>query len=261
MLESLSGWLDGRHLVVHVSRGFPALTDTPEARFQPPRLPTVGQVIREHTACRRIGALAGPITATALRRDDPWGGVVGSDFPEVIDAVRLALAGEGSRLYGTSDLVGTELASALVGLLLVVLGFAQGLGMAPAMLGVLSSRGLAEVARIGVAAGARRETFHGLAGFGDVVAAVGGDSRPELALGRALADRSERLERGDAEADLRRVVGSNVEGIEVARRVVDFAQARGVDTPIASVVVAVLAGRMKRDEAVAQLMSRRVDRE
>lgn len=228
--------LDGRHLLVHVSRGL--IGD---------ELETVSKHLSAHTPARRVGCLAGPINAEVLAEGIPGGGVVGSGFPEVADAVREAI--RGVRLYETDDTVGVEVASALVGLLALVAGFCLESKISPSALATMMSRGLAEAARVGVRMGAREETFHGLAGAGDLYAAMAGDERAELRLGRALA-RSSDLEAAGREA------GAYIEGVTIARRVASYAERVGVHAPIAAVIADVLEGRLTPEGALERLMSR-----
>src|SRR5690606_27838602 len=95
----LGAHLDGSHLLVHVSRGL--LGD---------ELETLTHLLRETTPVRRVGALAGPLVAKALIEGQPGGGIVGSLFPEVADAVCDAIAGKRLRIYRTDDVVGVEIA-------------------------------------------------------------------------------------------------------------------------------------------------------
>ncbi len=238
ILEAAGHHLDGGHLVVHVRRGL--LDD---------ELRTMSHLIKTVTPCRRVGALAGPISVEILISNSPGAGVVGSEFPEVAEAVRGAIAGPTLRIYDSEDLRGVELAAALTGLLLVTIGFAQRVGFGPETFGALATRGVAEVARIGRALGARVETFGGLACFGDLLAAVAGSDRPELELGRAIAggaSPSEALERA----------GGSIEGIEVARRVAEFGKRRKIRTPLADVISELVGGGVSANEAVRKLMAR-----
>jgi glycerol-3-phosphate dehydrogenase (NAD(P)+) len=243
VLDRMAPSLHGGHLMVHVTRG---LVDE--------SLKPMSHVIRTTTSVRRVGALAGPLTAVALRDGDPGGGVIGSDFPEVIAATKRAIASPSLRLYGTSDMLGVEYGSALTGMLLFALGTAKGMGLDAATLGVLGARGLAEATRVGVAMGARAETFSGLACVGDLLAAVAGEARPEMEAGRRLAE-------GDSTADA--VGGSpvRIEGHTVALRVAELADRMRIDTPIASVMAALLSGKLQPAEAVRQLMERRAGSE
>jgi glycerol-3-phosphate dehydrogenase (NAD(P)+) len=243
LARELGAHLDGGHLVAHVSRGLVG-----------DRLETLSHVIRTETPVRRVGVLAGPLSADALAKGIPSGGIVGSRFPEVTRAVRDAIGGARVRLYSTDDVLGVEIASAMVGLLALTAGFAQGIGLGPSTLAILGTRGLAEAARLGVALGADERTFHGLAGTGDLMSALGGDDRPESRLGRALAAGKTLEEAG-------RAAGANIEGVSIAGRVARFAHRVGIDTPITDAVAAMLAGEMTPGEAIEMLMTRRTGAE
>jgi glycerol-3-phosphate dehydrogenase (NAD(P)+) len=241
--EQLGEVVDGRHLMVHISRGL--IGD---------ELQTLTKVIRDKTVCRRIGALAGPLVADALAEGRPSGAILGTGFPELTEMVREAIGGSDLRIYDTKDVVGVELASATVGFLTVILGYAQEMGAAPGTLAVVATRGMVEMARVGHTLGAKESTFLGLAGLGDLIAAVAGDERPELRLGRALG-------RG---SDLRTAIGeigAYVEGFEVAKHLLEHARRNDLETPISSTFVAVSEGRMSPNDAIAALMERRVGTE
>ncbi|MCZ6806850.1 MAG: NAD(P)-binding domain-containing protein [Deltaproteobacteria bacterium] len=242
LADQLGKVVDGRHLIVHISRGLIGA-----------ELKTITTVLREHTAARRLGALAGPLVADALAEGRPSGAILGTGFPEVTEMVREALGGE-LRLYDTKDVVGVQLASATVGFLTVVLAFAQASGAEPGTLAVLATRGMVEVSRIGQTLGANEETFMGLAGLGDLIAAVAGDERAESRLGRAMAQ-------GGNLADAVAQAGQYVEGIEVARHLMEHARRLGLETPISSVFVEVSNGRIGPDDAIRALMGRRVSKE
>jgi len=236
--DRIGGHLDGRHLLVHVSRGL--IGD---------ELRTVSRHLGAATPARRVGCLAGPLNPRVLSEGAPGGGVVGTGFPEVAEAVRDALGGPELRLYETGDTVGVEVASATVGLLALAAGFCLESDISPAALAILMSRGLAEAARVGVKLGGRAETFHGIAGAGDLFAAIAGDERAEVRLGRALA-RSDDLEEAG------RAAGAYIEGVTIARRVARYATRVGIEAPIAAVTADVLDGSKTTEEALAILMSR-----
>ncbi|MGB8223972.1 MAG: NAD(P)-binding domain-containing protein [Polyangiales bacterium] len=235
--------VDGRHLMVHISRGLVGA-----------ELKTITQVVREKTVCRRLGALAGPLLADALAEGRPSGAILGTRFPELTRLVREAIGGSGLRIYETTDVVGVELASATVGFLTVMLAYAQEVGVDPSTLAVLATRGIVEVSRIGQTLGAKESTFMGLAGLGDLIAAVAGDQRPESRLGRALAKGVD-LTNAIGEA------GAYVEGIEVASHLIEHARRLGLETPISSTFVALSEGRISREDAIEALMERDVGKE
>lgn len=234
----LAPHLDGRHLLVHVSRGL--IGDD---------LQTVSRHLRYNTPSRRVGCLAGPLDADAFAEDRPGGGIVGTQFPEVTHAVRAAVAGATLRLYDSRDIVGVEVASAMVGLLAMQAGFCLEAKIPPSAMAVMMSRGLAEAARVGVKLGGEEATFHGMAGSGDLFAALGGDERAEVRLGRALARRLD-LETAGREA------GAYIEGVSIARRVAAYAERVGIEAPIAAVTARALAGELTIAEGLRALMER-----
>jgi glycerol-3-phosphate dehydrogenase (NAD(P)+) len=243
LADQLGKVVDGRHLIVHISRGLIGA-----------ELKTITTVLREHTAARRLGALAGPLVADALAEGRPSGAVLGTRFPEVADMVREAIGGSKLQIYDTNDVTGVQLASATVGFLTVVLAYAQATGVEPSTLAVLATRGMVEMSRVGRELGAREETFMGLAGLGDLLAAVAGDQRAESLVGRAMAQ-GEGLTKAVAEA------GAYVEGIEVAQHLLEYANRHGLETPISSAFVEISMGRMTPDQAIRALMERRVHQE
>lgn len=235
---TIGAHLDGRHLLVHVSRGVIG-----------EELTTVSRYLATNTPARRVGCLAGPINPTVLAEGVPGGGVVGSRFAEVADAVRDAIGGPRLRLYDTSDVIGVEIASAMVGLLALAAGFGLERKLSPAALAILINRGIAEAARVGVTLGAEAATFHGMAGAGDLFAALAGDERAEVRLGRAMA-RSTNLEQAGREA------GAYIEGLTIARHVATHAARHGIEVPIATVMADVIEGVLDVDGAIERLMAR-----
>ncbi len=241
--SQLGEHLDGQHLLVHVSRGMVG-----------PELRSLTSVLREVTPCRRIGALGGPLVAKALSEGEPGGGVVGTLFPEVREAVRGALSGSSLRIYSTDDVVGVEVAMTLVGLLSVATGYARGMGVGPATLAVMATRGMAEAARLGSLLGGKTETFAGLAGFGDLLAAFAGDGRPEVAFGEALAQ-------GESPEVAAKRLGANIEGFAVARSFAALIERVGVQAPLTHLLADVLEGKMEGQAMMAALMARSVGEE
>jgi len=235
--------LDGRHLLVHVSRGLVG-----------PDLRTLSRVLREVSPVRRVGALAGPLDAAGLAQGLPGGAIVGSAFPEVASAVRQAIGGQSLRIYESTDVRGVEIASAIVGLSAIAVGYARAVGAGPSALAVMVTRAMHEAAAVGQELGAERETFWGLAGLGDLVAATLGDGRPELAVGEALG-------RGENAASAAQAAGANVESLLLAGRMAEYAERVSISAPVTSTVARVIAGELDTELALGALMARSVGRE
>jgi glycerol-3-phosphate dehydrogenase (NAD(P)+) len=235
--RALGEHIDGRHLVVHGVRGLVG-----------DEMTTISDVVREETPARRVGALGGPALVEDLVAGRPSVLVCGSHFPEVNDAVSDALTHETLRLYTTADLHGVEWASALVGCLAIGMGYAQGLGVSPGLVAALLSRSVHEAARIAVAAGGEEKTLLGLGGYGDLLAALGQERRPEVVLGRALA-KGASLEEASAQA------GQRIEALDLVPRLVAWAETRHLRLPIFRALVSGVLSPRPADQIVHDLMT------
>lgn len=197
----------------------------------------------------RAGALSGPSFAQEVARGQPTALVAASEHAVVRDAMVAAFHGPTLRVYANDDLPGVEVGGAVKNVLAIATGLCDGLALGLNARAALVTRGLAEMTRLGLALGARAETFMGLSGLGDLVLTATGDlSRNRqvgllLAQGRSLAQAVESL-------------GHVAEGVYSARTVAQRARQLGVDMPIARAVVALLDGRLAPQRAVAELMGR-----
>lgn len=187
----------------------------------------------------RVGALAGPAPIDELLNSGLGAGVVASEFEEVQHLTVRALHSARYRAYGTDDLVGVQLAGAMMPVLATVLGLALSLrGAGIGLHGMVLARGLAEVLRLGEALGASPETFVGLAGVADLVAAQARPGHPHYDAGVALAK------------------GHRTGGpAALARAVAELAAPHGVEMPLTDALVRVYAGDDPLD-AVQRLMAR-----
>jgi glycerol-3-phosphate dehydrogenase (NAD(P)+) len=131
----------------------------------------------------------------------------------------------------------------------IATGIADGLALGLNARAALVTRGLAEMTRLGLALGARAETFMGLSGLGDLVLTATGDLSRNRQVGLLLA-------RGQALPDILQQLGHVAEGVHTAPTLQARARASGVDMPITDAVVAVLHGRLSPGQALMQLMAR-----
>jgi glycerol-3-phosphate dehydrogenase (NAD(P)+) len=246
VVRTLGPHLDGHHFIVHGVRG---LVWRPEdGSGRPGQLETISDIVRDESPVRRIGALGGPALASDLLAARPSVMVCGSRYPEVIVALRSAFEGPMVRLYATSDLLGLEWASALVGCLAIGVGYARGVGLGPGLLAAVITRAVEEGARLAAAAGGDDRTLLGLAGYGDLLASIAQTERPEVLVGEALA-KGKPLEQALAD------VKQRVEAVELTARVVAWAEARGVSAPLFGTLArSVLSGRTS-EALVRELMS------
>lgn len=237
VLGELGPRLDGGHFVLHGVRGLVGGD-----------LCTLSSLVRDLTPVRRIGALGGPVLVDELHAGKPSVMVVGSHFREVLTAARETFEHRALRLYMTRDLPGVEWASALTAVLAIALGFAIASGAGPGLIAAFTTRAVHEAARVAVAAGGEQSTLLGLAGLGDLLAAINQPGRPEVALGAALA-------RGSSLAQARAEVGFHVEALELLPRLLPWIDRNKVRAPIlAAIADAVLMG-IPREEIILRLMT------
>jgi glycerol-3-phosphate dehydrogenase (NAD(P)+) len=159
------------------------------------------------------------------------------------------LHGGNLRLYANDDLVGAEVGGAVKNVLAIATGICDGLGLGLNARAALITRGLAEITRFGVALGAKRDTFMGLAGLGDLILTATGDLSRNRRVGLLLAQ-------GKALPQIVAELGHVAEGVPAAREVARRAQQLGVDMPITRVICAVLDGQLTPAQTVDALMTR-----
>ena len=195
------------------------------------------------------GALCGPSFAQEVAHGLPAAITLAAANPDFARKTALALHGSRLRIYASDDLLGVEIAGAVKNVLAIASGISDGLGLGLNARAALITRGLAEITRFGVAAGAKRETFMGLAGLGDVILTCTGDLSRNRHVGLALAA-------GHTLQQATESLGHVAEGVNTAREVIRTAAAMGIEMPICDVVCAVLDGRLAARDAVERLMGR-----
>jgi glycerol-3-phosphate dehydrogenase (NAD(P)+) len=196
------------------------------------------------------GVLSGPSFALEVARGQPTALVAASHHAEIAAAAVAAFHGDGVRVYSSNDVVGVEVGGAVKNVLAIATGMLDGLPQAGLNArAALITRGLAEITRLGLAMGARADTFMGLSGLGDLVLTATGDLSRNRQVGLLLAA-------GHDLAQALASLGHVAEGVSSAPQVLARARAVGVEMPITEAVNAVLQGTLKPPEALALLMSR-----
>lgn len=195
------------------------------------------------------GALSGPSFALEVARGRPTAIVAASPHAAVREALQAAFHGGNLRIYANDDICGVETGAAVKNVLAIACGLVDGLQLGLNTRAALLTRGLAEMARLGVALGARRDTFMGLSGMGDLVLTATGDLSRNRRIGLLLAE-------GKPLDEALGSLGHVAEGVYSARTVWQRAQHLGVDMPITENVVALLDGRTTAQQVVADLMGR-----
>jgi len=211
----------------------------------------MSQVIADVTGAgpERIAVISGPNLAREIAERQHAATVVASQDDTLAKRLQQDCHAPYFRPYTNPDVVGCELGGAVKNVIALAVGIAVGMGCGDNTRATLSTRGLAEIARLGTALGADQHTLAGLAGLGDLVATC---SSP-LSRNRTFG---EMIGRGMAVADVAAVTTQVAEGAKSAGPVLELAQAHGVEMPITEVVVGVMHGRIEVSQAAMLLTSR-----
>ena len=197
---------------------------------------------------RPVAVLSGPNIAEEVARGLPAAAVIACESMPLAVQLQLALNSRAFRVYVSDDLVGVELCAAAKNVIALAAGGADGLALGDNAKAALVSRGLAEMARLADAAGARPETFAGLAGMGDLIVTCWSKSGRNRRAGELIAQ-------GATPEEAARAIGMVVEGLTTAPALRDLAHRLELELPITDGVCAVLGG-VSLIELVGQLMGR-----
>jgi glycerol-3-phosphate dehydrogenase (NAD(P)+) len=206
------------------------------------------------------GVLSGPSFALEVARGQPTALVAASLDERLTDSAVAAFHGEALRIYTSNDVIGVEVGGAVKNVLAIATGIVDGMAAAGSRSGdrpppglnaraALITRGLAEMTRLGVALGARAETFTGLSGLGDLVLTATGDLSRNRRVGLLLAA-------GRSLPEVLAELGHVAEGVYSAATVLTRARGAGVEMPVTEAVVGVIEGRLSPSQALWQLMAR-----
>jgi glycerol-3-phosphate dehydrogenase (NAD(P)+) len=214
-------------------------------------LQRMSEVIAEASRHRcPVVVLSGPSFAAEVARGLPTAVLAASSHCEAARAVQESFRGRGLRLYVNDDVAGVEIGGALKNVIAIAAGCVEGLGLGHNALAALITRGLAEISRLAMAEGGRRDTLSGLSGLGDLVLTCTGDLSRNRRVGIELG-RGRELD--EILAGLRMVA----EGVNTTRAALALGVRHGIELPIAAQMQAVLDGGCSPLSAVEALMLRR----
>jgi glycerol-3-phosphate dehydrogenase (NAD(P)+) len=206
----------------------------------------VGEELGERAPC---GALSGPSFAVEVAKGLPTAITLASADPGFARTTARELHSSRLRIYANDDLTGVEVGGAVKNVMAIATGIGDGLGFGYNARAALMTRGLAEIARLGVALGGQPNTFMGLAGMGDLILTCTGDLSRNRQVGLALAA-------GKKLPQILADLGHVAEGVSTAREVARLAARLGIDMPITQAVEAILYRDVAAAEAVEKLLSR-----
>ena len=230
-------YIDEDAVVVSVTKG---LEDGTHLRMS--------QVVAQETG-KQVVALTGPSHAEEVSMDVPTGLLAAHEDQELAEFVQDAFMSDTLRVYTSPDPVGAELGAALKNVIALCAGVSDGLGDGDNTKAMLMTRGLTETARLGVALGAKKETFAGLAGVGDLIVTC-----------TSMHSRNRRagilIGQGKSVQEAMEEVGAVVEGYYAAKSAYALGKQMGVDMPITEAAYRVLYEGVSAREAVQALLLR-----
>jgi glycerol-3-phosphate dehydrogenase (NAD(P)+) len=228
--ERFSPWLRSSQILVSATKG---IEDGSYLR--------VSQIIADVLAQRGLqltcAVLSGPSFAQEVAAGSPAAVTIASSDQAVAALIQREFSSSTLRLYTNDDVIGVELGGALKNVIAIAAGVVSGLGLGHNSTAALITRGIAEVTRLAIACGGRRETMAGLSGLGDLVltctGALSRNRRVGIELGSGLP----------LPAILENLHGKVAEGVRTTTAALGLAQLRGVELPIAEQVAAILQGK------------------
>jgi glycerol-3-phosphate dehydrogenase (NAD(P)+) len=207
----------------------------------------MSEIIAECAPTAVPGILSGPSFAADVARGLPTAVTVAAADETIARNLAHAIASPTFRLYHSTDVRGVELGGATKNVLAIAAGIVSGRELGASALAALTTRGFAELARFGKAHGARTETMMGLSGLGDLILTCSTPQSRNFSFGVAL---------GKGETPDTAAHGKLAEGAFTAPVLLEMAEARGIEMPIATAVAAVLAGKLSVDQAIESLLTR-----
>ena len=209
----------------------------------------MSELIEQELPGRRVAVLSGPNLAREIADGKPAGSVVASADAELAAELASVLSSDRFRVYTNPDVIGVELCGALKNVVALAAGMADGLALGDSAKAGIITRGLAEMTRLGIAAGADPMTFAGLAGVGDLIATCMSPLSRNRRAGELIAS-------GMAWPEAERELNGVAEGVTTAPAALRLAAKYAVELPIAEQVDAVVHGGVAPLAAVAELMAR-----
>ncbi len=197
-----------------------------------------------------IGAFSGPSFALEVAQGQPTAVTVAFSDPQIAALIQQEFSSETLRLYTSSDVIGVELGGALKNVIAIAAGVSAGVGLGHNSTAALITRGIAEITRLAVACGARRETLAGLSGIGDLVLTCTGSLSRNRSVGQALGQGRQLPEILDS------LGGKVAEGVSTSRAALGLARKHGVEMPITEQMELILNEGKDPREAIRDLMLR-----
>lgn len=226
-IRMISPHVSPRHIFIHGTKGFDVITDpnSTEQGLSRENIRTMSEVILEETNVIRIGALGGPNLYKEIMEGQYSATVIASKYDEVIKFGQKVLDGPKFAVFGSHEILGTELSGALKNIIALGTGILSGFGMGKNIEALLITRGLRELIQIGKAMDVPAKAFLGTSGVGDLIATATSNSSRNYAFGQRLA-------KGESVAEINSSLHSVAEGVRVLKITNELIKHYGISCPI-----------------------------
>jgi glycerol-3-phosphate dehydrogenase (NAD(P)+) len=241
--QEMVGLLEPQQLIVSATKG---IEDGTFLRMTQ----VIEEVLAHQNPGRRLGVLSGPSFAQEVAAGDPTAVTIACDENLVANRLQEGLSSPALRIYTNDDVIGVELGGALKNVIAIAAGIAAGLGLGHNSAAAIITRGVAEITRLAVACGGRRETLAGLSGLGDLVLTCTGPLSRNRSVGVELG-RGHKLP-----AILAQLQGKVAEGVRTTSAALGLAKAHHVEMPITEQMAAILEHGKSPQDAIRELMAR-----
>lgn len=217
--------------------------------FEQSTLMTLDEVIKEEIPNAKIAVLSGPSHAEEVSIAIPTVLVVASEYDSILKIVQDTFMSDKMRIYTSRDVKGVELGGALKNIIAFCAGVAAGMGLGDNTFAALITRGLSELARLGVALGGQKDTFYGLSGLGDLIVTCLSDHSRNRRAGKLIGQ-------GKSIEETRQEVGMTIESLDNIVVAHELGKIHNIEMPIVEAVYGILYNGLKPEEAVNALMNR-----
>lgn len=217
--------------------------------FEKESLKTLDEVILDELPTAKVGVLSGPSHAEEVSVSLPTVLVVASQHEDVLKIIQDTFMCDEMRIYTSKDIKGVELGGALKNIIAFCAGVAAGIGLGDNSFAALITRGLSELARLGVELGGEPETFYGLSGLGDLIVTCLSEHSRNRKAGKLIGQ-------GKTLEEAKKEVGMVIESIDNIEVAYELCKMYHIDMPIVETVYQVIYENLKPEEAVKKLMTR-----
>lgn len=217
--------------------------------FEKETLETLDEVILEEMPEAKVGVLSGPSHAEEVSIAIPTALVIASKHQNILKTIQDAFMSEKMRIYTSNDVKGVELGGALKNIIAFCAGVAAGIGLGDNSFAALITRGLKEIARLGIELGGKEETFYGLSGLGDLIVTCLSEHSRNRKAGMLIGQ-------GKSLEETKKEVGMVIESIDNIEVAYELGKLHNIEMPIVETVYKVLYENLNPQEAVKNLMTR-----